>query len=179
MGRWDGPALEVARTLVGSVLTTESADGLTSVTITEVEAYGGSDDPASHAFRGRTARNAPMFDQGGTVYVYRSYGLHWCMNIVTGGVDDPQAVLIRAGMPGEGRQLMEQRRGRTDHLADGPGKLTAALGIDNSIDGIHIEALEMVSITGPGVQVDCEWKRRVGLTRAADRPWRCVFIATG
>lgn len=179
MGRWDGPALAVARSLVGSVLTTESTVGRTSVTITEVEAYGGSDDPASHAFRGRTPRNAPMFGPGGTIYVYRSYGLHWCLNIVTGEADDPQAVLIRAGWPGEGRELMEQRRGRVDHLADGPGKLTAALGIDDSIDGMHIEVLETVSITGPGSQVDCEWKRRVGLTLAADRPWRCVLIATG
>lgn len=177
MGRWDGPPLVVARSLVGAVLTTESAVGRTSVMITEVEAYGGSDDPASHAFRGRTPRNAPMFGPGGTIYVYRSYGLHWCLNIVTGGVDDPQAVLIRAGVPREGRELMEQRRGRIDHLADGPGKLTAALGIDNSIDGMQVEALEMMSVTGPGRQVDCEWKRRVGLTRAPDRPWRCVLIA--
>ena len=178
MAVWDGKSLAVARALVGSVLVTIGPAGRTSVIITEAEAYGGADDPASHAFRGRTERNAPMFARAGTIYVYRSYGLHWCLNVVTGGVGDAQAVLVRAGEPGEGRSLMEERRGRSDHLADGPGKLTAALGIDGWFDGKHLEELDNLTITPPGRPVTVDWKPRVGLTRAPERPWRCVLTST-
>lgn len=179
MALWDGTAIAVAEALIGATLTTEGPSGLTSVTITEAEAYGGSDDPASHAWRGQTVRNAPMFDPAGTLYVYRSYGIHWCLNVVTGAAGDPQAVLIRAGMPHEGNELMVVRRGRLDHLADGPGKLTQALGIDNAMDGRHIEEVPSLSIVAPDRVPTVVWKPRVGLTRAADRPWRCVLLSTG
>ena len=178
MALWDGTAVAVAEALIGATLTTEGVSGLTSVTITEAEAYGGSDDPASHAWRGQTARNSPMFGPAGTLYVYRSYGIHWCLNVVTGAVGDPQAVLVRAGTPHRGQELIVERRGRLDHLADGPGKLAQALGIDNSIDGRHVDHVESLSIVAAATAPVVEWKPRVGLTRAAERPWRCVLVAT-
>ncbi len=178
MALWDGTAFAVAEALIGATLTTEGPEGQTSVTITEAEAYGGSDDPASHAWRGQTARNSPMFGPAGTLYVYRSYGIHWCLNVVTGAVGDPQAVLIRAGIPHQGQELIVQRRGRLDHLADGPGKLTQALGIDGSMDGCHFERVESLSIVAPKRAPTVVWKPRVGLTRAIERPWRCVLVST-
>lgn len=178
MALWDGTAVAVARALVGATLTTEGPLGLTSVMITEAEAYGGSDDAASHAWRGQTGRNSPMFGPAGTLYVYRSYGIHWCLNVVTGAAGDPQAVLIRSGIPQQGHELIVERRGRFDHLADGPGKLTQALAIDNSIDGRHVEEVASLSIVAPDRAPTVVWKPRVGLTRAAERPWRCVLLAT-
>ena len=177
MALWDGTAVAVAQALIGATLATKSPSGVTSVTITEAEAYGGKDDPASHAWRGQTARNAPMFGRAGTFYVYRSYGIHWCLNVVTGAIGDPQAVLIRSGIAQQGQELMVERRGRFDHLADGPGKLTQALGIDNSLNGRRIEQVESLSITPPERAPTVEWKPRVGLTRAVERPWRCVLLA--
>jgi DNA-3-methyladenine glycosylase len=111
-------------------MSTNVAGACVEILINEVEAYAGADDPASHAFKGETARTAPMFGPPGTVYVYRSYGIHWCVNIVTGDIGEAQAVLIRGGRVTEGMDTVVMRRGRTDHLADGPGKLTQALAID-------------------------------------------------
>ena len=123
-----GPVDVVARRLLGCVLWTDFG-GRTAVRITEVEAYGGHDDPASHAFRGRTPRNGSMFESAGTLYVYRSYGIHWCANVAVGRQGDGQAVLVRGGVVTDGHSTVLQRRGRADHLTDGPGKLTQALGI--------------------------------------------------
>ncbi len=173
---WDGSVRTVAQALVGCRLVSDRPPGRTSITITEAEAYGGTNDPASHAFRSKTTRNSPMFARAGTIYVYRSYGLHWCLNIVTGPEDDPQAVLIRSGLPEEGHDLMIERRGREDHLTDGPGKLTTALGIDRSADGWHLDDIGWLSIVGGQMPVEYAWKPRVGLTKAADRPWRCVLV---
>lgn len=178
MALWDGPVLAVAQSLVGATLTTEGFRGSTRITITEAEAYGGSDDPASHAFGGQTVRNSPMFGPAGTLYVYLSYGMHWCLNVVTGEVGDPEAVLIRAGIPNQGQELIIERRGRTDHLADGPGKLTQALGVDDSLNGRHIGHVSCLSIVAPRRAPVVEWKPRVGLARAVERPWRCVQFAT-
>ncbi len=129
---------DVAPRLLGLRLRTESPAGPTEVLITEVEAYAGGRDPASHAYRGRTPRNASMFGPSGVLYVYRSYGVHWCMNIVIGGENDPSAVLLRAGKPLVGADIMARRRGRPDHVADGPGKLTQALGVDGDMNGTSI-----------------------------------------
>lgn len=118
-----------------------------------------------------------MFGPAGTLYVYRSYGMHWCLNLVTGEVGDPQAVLIRAGIPYQGHELIVQRRGRIDRLADGPGKLTQALGIDDSLNGRHIDQVSSLSIVPSVRALVVEWKPRVGLTRAAERPWRCALVA--
>jgi DNA-3-methyladenine glycosylase len=147
-----------------------------TVELTEVEAYGGGDDPASHAHRGRTARNAPMFGPPGGIYVYRSYGIHWCMNIVTGERGVPCAVLLRAGTILEGSATAVRRRGRNRNVADGPGKLCQALGVTGEVSGmflgegpISIELTDRAS--GPSVVAT----PRIGISRAVDRRWRFVL----
>lgn len=162
---------EVAPQLLGMVLTTDVDDSPTSVEITETEAYL-PDDPASHTFRGPTSRNAPMFGVPGGVYVYRSYGVHWCVNIVTGPVGSGEAVLIRGGEPIEGRAVMIRRRGREEHLTDGPGKLCEAMGIDGSFSGTVLG--DRVTLTGrPGAR---KWRvtPRIGISVAVDHPLRFV-----
>ncbi|MCB2223916.1 MAG: DNA-3-methyladenine glycosylase [Actinobacteria bacterium] len=170
-----GPVDVAARALLGCRFTTGIGGERTAVVLTEVEAYGGADDPASHAHRGRTARNAAMFGPPGRLYVYRSYGIHWCMNVVTGPEGAPAAVLLRAGSPAEGVEVMERRRGRRDHLTDGPGKLAQALGVGGEWDGASLfEApLSLEPPVSPPRSVDAG--PRVGITREVDRPWRFVL----
>ncbi len=170
--RWLGaPADEVAPRLLGMVLTTHVDGSATSIEIDETEAYL-PDDPASHTYRGPTPRNAPMFGAPGGVYVYRSYGIHWCVNIVTGPDGSGEAVLIRGGAPIEGRATMTERRGRADHLTDGPGKLCQALGIDGSFDGTRIgDLLELSGSPGTRAWVATP---RVGISVAVDHPLRFV-----
>lgn len=131
------PAVEVAPDLLGLVLRRGNRAGV----IVEVEAYGGADDPASHAYRGRTARNGAMFDEGGSLYVYLIYGMHLCANIVCGPAGEPSAVLIRALAPLRGHR--EMRLGRPKATSDrdlcsGPGKLCAALGVERGDDGSSV-----------------------------------------
>ncbi len=162
---------EVAPRLLGMVLTTRVDGEATSLTITETEAYLPG-DAASHAYRGRTPRNAPMFAEPGTVYVYRSYGIHWCVNIVTGPTGSGQAVLIRGGDPIEGVETMIRRRGRADHLTDGPGKLCQAMGIDGSFSGSRLG--ERFALTGePGART---WNStpRIGISVGIDAELRFV-----
>ncbi len=133
------PVLEVAPDLLGRVVRHESPAGPVAVRLTEVEAYAGAVDPGSHAFRGRTPRNAVMFGPGGRVYVYFTYGMHWCMNLVCGPVGDASAVLLRAGEVVEGERLASGRRLTAKvprELARGPARLTVALGVDGSHDGV-------------------------------------------
>jgi DNA-3-methyladenine glycosylase len=135
---YDRPVLEVARDLLGAVVRHRSAAGPVSVRLTEVEAYDGERDPGSHAFRGRTPRNAVMFGPPGRVYVYFSYGMHWCMNLVCGPPGTASAVLLRAGQVVEGVPLATSRRttSRSPHdLARGPARLTVALGVDGTRNG--------------------------------------------
>ena len=157
-------------------LRTEFGGRVTEVLLTEVEAYGGSDDAASHAYKGPTERNRSMFGPPGTLYVYRSYGVHWCANVATGPKGTGRAVLLRGGEPLEGKAAMQQRRGRADQLTDGPGKLAQALGIDGSHDGTDLLAgpvrllprvIEVPSIVATP---------RVGITKAKERPWRFVLV---
>ncbi|MBT8202510.1 MAG: DNA-3-methyladenine glycosylase [Acidimicrobiia bacterium] len=172
----DGPVEDIAQHLLGRRIRTEFSPGPTEVVITEVEAYAGARDPASHAFRGQTPRNAAMFGPTGTLYVYRSYGIHWCMNVVTGGVDDPSAVLIRAGRPVIGADIMARRRGRADHLADGPGKLTQALGVTGDHDGTSVWDGPVRLLEGSPRRGHIIASPRVGISKAVAWPWRFVLV---
>ncbi len=159
-------ALVVARELIGATLTLSGVGGI----IAETEAYR-PDDPASHAYRGRTPRNAPMYGTPGTAYVYRSYGLHWCLNTVC---VPGSAVLIRAIQPQSGIAEMRRRRGIDDErlLCSGPGKLCQALGIDGSHNRLPLTAPPFAfapSQTDPAAVVS---GRRIGLTKAVDFEWR-------
>jgi DNA-3-methyladenine glycosylase len=134
--RLDGPVAEVAPTLLGCVL---SANGV-AVRLTEVEAYAGESDPGSHAFRGRTPRTEVMFGPPGRAYVYFTYGMHWCMNVVCGPDGVASAVLIRAGEVIEGLELARERRPRAKDrdLARGPARLTQALAVDGTYGGLDL-----------------------------------------
>ena len=135
---YDRPVLEVAPDLLGALVEHRTPAGSVVVRLTEVEAYDGESDPGSHAFRGRTARNAVMFGPPGGIYVYFTYGMHWCMNLVCGPEGRAAAVLLRAGEVVVGHELAQARRttSRTVRdLARGPARLTTALGVDKALDG--------------------------------------------
>ncbi|MER5754800.1 DNA-3-methyladenine glycosylase [Streptomyces sp. NPDC002088] len=176
------PAEEVAPKLLGAILTHETPEGTVSITITETEAYSGAADPASHAYRGRTPRNAVMFGPAGHLYVYRSHGLHWCANIVTGADGIASAVLIRAGRVIEGEDLARKRRGgkaETPRLARGPGNFCQALGITAEHNGTDLLAGASVTLS-EGEPVPAAVIRvgpRVGVSRAHD--WQHRFYLAG
>lgn len=137
------PAVDVAPDLLGAHLTATTPEGSVTVRLTEVEAYGGSDDPGSHAYRGRTARNATMFGPAGRLYVYFSYGMHWCVNLVTGAEGSASAVLLRAGEVVDGAEVARARRvtSKADRdLASGPARLAHALGLTGQHDGLSVDA---------------------------------------
>ncbi|WP_370289625.1 DNA-3-methyladenine glycosylase [Nocardioides sp.] len=148
--------------------------GGVTVRLTEVEAYGGSDDPGSHAWRGRTARNATMFDPPGRLYCYLSHGIHVCANVVVGEAGVAAAILLRAGEVVSGADLARARRpGAADRdLARGPGRLARALGLDLDLDGtdLVIGPVRLEHSGEPPAQVMAG--PRVGLRGASDRPWR-------
>ena len=149
-------------------------DRRVAVKITEVEAYGGLDDPASHAYRSRTARNDPMYRAPGTIYVYLSYGVHWCVNVVVGPENVPHAVLIRGGTVVDGVETAVERRSRTDHLVDGPGKLCQALAIDGSMSGSRLQD-GPISLTLQAHEIrTVKATPRVGISKAKGRLWRFV-----
>ncbi len=165
--RFDGPVLDLARALIGATLLVDGVGGL----IVETEAYG-RDDAASHSARGPTPRNRAMFGPPGRAYVYRSYGIHWCFNVV-GGTEPGCAVLVRALEPTHGLAAMRARRGIEDArlLCAGPGRLCQALGLDAAHDGLALDAAPFallprstacVLVAGP----------RIGISRNADVPWR-------
>lgn len=172
-----GHSWEVAPKLLGWRLTTRWGGVTTAVALTEVEAYDQS-DPASHSFRGPTPRTEPMFGPPGHLYVYRSYGLHWCANVVTGPPGHGAAVLLRAGRPVEGEAEMALRRGRSNHLTDGPGKLAQALGITGCHTGLQIRTDGQVSLEPADHPVRAIATPRVGISKAREVPWRFV-AATG
>ncbi len=166
---------EVAPQLLGWMLVSE-VGARTVVRITEVEAYA-ADDPASHSFGGITRRNGSMFQRAGTLYVYRSYGIHWCANVTTGPEGEGSAVLIRAGVPLEGADVMAARRGRATHLADGPGKLSQALAVDGALDGTDLlDPGSPVHIVRGSPPRSVAVSPRVGISKAADTPWRFEAI---
>jgi DNA-3-methyladenine glycosylase len=158
--------VEVARGLIGWTLTLDGVGGR----IVETEAYH-HEDPASHSFAGRTARNAAMFGPVGRAYVYRSYGVHWCLNLVCG--EDPgSAVLIRALEPAAGLEIMRGRRGLADPraLCSGPGKLCQALSVTRAHDGLPVDHPPFALSLGTNAGVVAG--PRIGISRAADLPWR-------
>lgn len=168
------PVLDVARGLLGARLRSKIGGTVTEVVVTEVEAYDGGNDPASHAYRGETPRNHSMFQRAGTLYVYRSYGIHWCMNVVVGPKGDPAAVLLRGGTAVVGASTMARRRGRQDHLTDGPGKLCQALGVTGAVDGSYLLGRGPLRLLRGEAAPAFAATPRVGITKAVDRPWRFV-----
>ena len=173
---YDRPVLEVAKDLIGCVLSHEGSSGV----IVESEAYHES-EPASHAFVGVTQRNRALFGPPGTAYVYRSYGIHACLNAVCEPAGVGAAVLLRALEPTDGVDLMRSRRGvaRLEDLCSGPGKLTEALGIGLDLDGSDLLRGPMVIARRPRAWRDVRVvaSKRIGITKAADLPWR--FSAVG
>jgi DNA-3-methyladenine glycosylase len=167
-------SLEVAHDLIGSELLIDGVGGR----IVECEAYR-RDDPASHSYAGPTARNATMFGPAGRIYVYRSYGIHWMLNIVCGPqVGAAEAVLIRALEPTTGLEQMRARRGREPliELCRGPGRLGQALAVGPHLDGEVIGAgrVELHPAPAPGAILQTP---RIGISRAREQPWR--FLLAG
>ena len=158
----------VAPALLGATLLVDGVGG----PIVEVEAYDG-EDPASHGFRGRTPRNASMFGPPGHAYVYRSYGIHWCLNLVSEAEGRAAAVLLRALEPVEGLEQMRVRRGLDDTrlLCAGPGRLCQALGVTGEHDGLALDAPPF-ELHAPGEQVPIAVGSRIGISVATDSPWR-------
>ncbi|MFC9694564.1 DNA-3-methyladenine glycosylase [Kribbella sp. NPDC056951] len=174
-----GPVLDVAPLLLGTILRTTAAEGTVAVRITEVEAYDGPNDPGSHAYRGETPRNAVMFGPPGHLYVYFTYGMHFCMNVGVGPAGTPSAVLLRAGEVIEGVDLARSRRGTPTSksnrdLARGPARLCVALGIDREQNGVDLLAKDspVRLLDGPGFDGTPSTGPRVGLREAPDWPWR-------
>jgi DNA-3-methyladenine glycosylase len=169
------PSLEAAPALLGAVLRHHLPAGVVAVRLTEVEAYAGADDPGSHAFRGPTRRNEVMFGPPGRLYVYFTYGMHHCCNVVVGEPGTASAVLLRAGEVVEGSEVARARRPRSSDrdLARGPARLCQALGIDLSHNGTDLSEGPLTLEPGPGVPRDrVACGPRVGLREAADHPWR-------
>ena len=166
----------VARDMLGCVLECDTEDGRASGIIVETEAYIGEHDAACHAAAGLTKRTEPLYGPPGNAYVYFIYGMHWCINAVTRARGLPSAVLIRSLEPLEGVELMRRRRprARTDReLTNGPGKLCAALGIDNRMNGIPLQGRPVVIRAGRSVpDRDVVVTPRIGITQAADWPLR-------
>ena len=171
---FDRSVHEVARDLIGYRLAVGEAAGI----IVETEAYEAS-DPACHAYIGKTTRNEVLFGPPGHAYVYLSYGIHSLLNFVTEPGGTASAVLIRALEPTDGIEVMRRRRGRAEieQLCSGPGKLTEALGVDLSLNGADLFAppFELASPTGEWAGAELVTGPRIGITKAAELPWRyCV-----
>ncbi len=172
---FDRPAESVAPDLLGARLVSTVGGRRTTGVIVEVEAYTGPDDPASHAAAriGRTRRNASMFGPPGTAYVYLSYGVHWCLNVVTGAIGAPCAVLLRAVDPIEGLDVMAERRGRERDLASGPGRVGQAFGITRVLDQHELSSPPLRLLPGwPTSPESIDVSPRVGISRARDWPLR-------
>jgi len=171
------PAVDAAPLLLGWILVRQAPQGAIKLRIVETEAYH-QDDPASHSFRSMTKRTAPMFGAGGRLYVYFTYGMHHCLNLVVGAKGVGEAVLLRAAEPLEGIVIMQKNRGGIrdiNNLANGPGKLTQALGIrDTSLSGklLNKSSIYLEPPTWPVKAKDIIASPRIGIREAADMPWR-------
>ena len=165
---FDRSVHEVAPDLVGVTLLVDGVGGV----IAEVEAYD-HEDPAAHGYRGRTERNASMFGPPGRAYVYRSYGIHWCLNFVCEPEGVASAVLIRALEPTTGLDAMRARRGLDEPrlLCSGPGRLCQALAVTREHDGLPLDEPPF-ELYAREVEPDIVFGPRIGITKAAERPWR-------
>jgi DNA-3-methyladenine glycosylase len=165
---------DVAPDLIGCSLVVDGVGGV----IVEVEAYD-HEDPASHGFRGQTARNRSMFGPPGHAYVYRSYGIHWCLNLVCEEEGTAAAVLIRALHPTDGLDGMRARRGADDLrlLCSGPGKLCQALGVTSGHDGLPLDRPPF-EVRGARTSAEVVSGPRIGVTAAANRPWRYGLVGS-
>lgn len=173
---YERPTDEVARDLIGKGLWVEQRGERLLVKLVETEAYLSKGDPASHSHRGQTKRNAPMFGPAGTCYVYISYGIHRCMNVVTHGVGVGEAVLLRAAAPVHGHSIFRERRGKVAETQwlNGPGKLCAALGIDlvhneRRFDRSDFKLVDLGDRIGAS---DIGTSGRIGISQAEDLPLR-------
>lgn len=168
-------AVEVARGLLGKLLVRRFGDGLLIGRIVETEAYRGRDDPASHARRGITERNKPMFMGGGYAYIYFTYGNHWLLNVTAEPPGRPGAVLIRAVEPIEGVEAMRRNRGVMELrlLTSGPGRLTEAFRIDGRLNGLDLTTSQELFIAeGGGAGFEVVAAPRVGVSGGKRRRWR-------
>ena len=162
---------EVAEELIGATFLVDGVGGK----IVELEAYH-HEDPAAHGYGGRTARNASMFGPPGHAYVYRSYGLHWCANVVCEPDGVGAAVLLRALEPTQGLEEMRARRGLVDArlLCSGPGRLTQALGLTQEHDGARLDRLPL-RLLSPRATFEVDVGPRIGISHGEERPWRYVL----
>jgi DNA-3-methyladenine glycosylase len=188
---YDRPTLDVTADLIGKVLVHRTRAGIAAGMIVEAEAYIGEDDPACHAAPGPTRRNAPLYGPPGFAYVYLNYGMHYLVNAVTESEGAPAAVLIRALHPLDGIPLMTRRRlrqgsgaqgrvpgqvvTREADLCRGPGNLTKALGISLNENQLDLTSSRLW-IEDRGLPIGpVQWSTRIGITRGAERPWRCCL----
>jgi DNA-3-methyladenine glycosylase len=165
---FDRSVHHVAPELIGATLLVDGVGGL----IVEVEAYHHT-DPAAHSYNGKTERNAVMFGPPGHLYVYRSYGIHWCMNFVCEEAGSASAVLIRALQPTQGLAAMKRRRGTTEErqLCSGPGKVCEALGVTRKHNGLPLDKPPF-ELRARADDFDVAIGVRIGITKAAELPWR-------
>jgi DNA-3-methyladenine glycosylase len=175
--------LDVARDLIGKTLYRRAPDGETAGVIVETEAYVAAIDPSAHGYRGKTPRNAAMFGPPGHAYVYFTYGMHFCLNVVTEAEDVAAAVLIRALEPTAGIEIMRSRRGERiadRDLARGPGRLCAAMALTIADNGDDLEGDSLSIAETPGFPVDAPVLAtpRIGISQAADWPWRFVLAGS-
>jgi DNA-3-methyladenine glycosylase len=170
VGFYDRDSRQVAVDLLGCILVHESPAGVVSGVIVETEAYR-PEDPACHAYKGPTMRNRTIFSRPGFAYVYFSYGVHKLLNAVCEGEGVGSAVLIRALRPLEGMEIMHERRKKSVHLCDGPGRLTQALGVELAQDGSDLTERPLYIIWGPQ-EGEILATTRIGISRGADLPWR-------
>ena len=179
---YNRPVLTVARELLGAVLLRRAPEGTVAIRLTEVEAYAGMSDPGSHAYRGQTNRTAVMFGAPGHAYVYFTYGMHWCVNLVCAETGTASAVLLRAGEVVRGHDLARARRGPAvpdRDLARGPARLTKALGITGEMNGVDVVRGGQLRVYAgtPVPDAQVATSPRTGVAGAgAGHPWRVHVV---
>lgn len=171
-------AVSLAQALIGCELVHVTEDGVTAGIIVETEAYC-QDDEASHSFRGMTKRNEVMYGPAGRAYIYFTYGMHYCMNVVAGPEGRAEAVLIRALEPTQGIELMQERRGTEDlhNVCSGPAKLVQAMGLVREQNGVSLITNELY-IKPAAKKYEIATTPRIGIRQAVDKPWRWIAVGS-